>query len=206
MSVGKKSILLILAVVIVDQISKIWIKTNFELGDSVRVTSWFYIHFVENPGMAFGMKFIPKLYLTLFRIVAVIGIGYLIYRFIKQNKYPTGFIICLSLIFAGALGNIIDSVFYGVIFDTGTVFNPDLQTYIGYQGVSTLSTQGYAPLFHGNVVDMLDFPLFTFPEWVPFFGGGVFFSPIFNLADSAITIGVACLLIFYRKLLDDKKR
>ena len=194
MSVGKKSILLILAVIIVDQISKIWIKTNFELGESIRVTSWFYIYFIENNGMAFGMEFFNKIFLSLFRIVAVGAIGYAIYYFIKK-KYTFGFIACVSLIFAGAFGNIIDSTFYGLIFSDS------------YGQVATLfpAGGGYAPIFQGKVVDMLHFPLFTFPEWVPFLGGGVFFSPVFNLADSAITIGVACLLIFYRKLLDDKK-
>ena len=180
MSVGKKSVLVILAVLVVDQISKVWIKTHFALGESVEITSWFHIVFIENAGMAFGLELFGKLFLTLFRIVAVGGIGYLIYRFIKQNKYPTGFIICISLIFAGALGNIIDSVFYGVIFD-------------------------YAPLFHGKVVDMLYFPLFTFPEWIPFFGGHIFFSPVFNIADSAITVAVVCILIFYRECLSEKK-
>jgi len=195
MSAGKKSILLILAVLVVDQILKIWIKTSFELGESVRVANWFYIYFVENPGMAFGMEFIPKTFLTLFRIVASGAIGYAIYYVVKK-QYPFGFVACVSLIFAGAFGNIIDSTFYGLIFDSS------------YGQVATLfpADGGYAPVFQGKVVDMFYFPLFTFPDWVPFLGGGIFFSPVFNIADSAITIGVACLLIFYRKLLDDKKR
>ena len=194
MSVGKKSILLILAILIVDQILKIWIKTSFELGESIRVANWFYIYFVENPGMAFGMDFIPKTFLTLFRIVASGAIAYGIYYAVKK-QYPMGFIACVSLIFAGAFGNIIDSTFYGLIFDSS------------YGQVATLfpAGGGYAPVFQGKVVDMFYFPLFTFPDWMPFLGGGIFFSPVFNIADSAITIGVACLLIFYRKLLDDKK-
>jgi len=194
MSVGKKSILLILAVIILDQISKIWIKTNFELGESIRVTSWFYIFFIENPGMAFGIELIPKTFLTLFRIAAASAIGYGIYYIVKK-QYPIGFVACVSLIFAGAVGNIIDSTFYGLIFDHS------------FGQVATLfpADGGYASIFQGNVVDMLYFPLFTFPDWVPFLGGGIFFSPVFNIADSAITVGVACLLIFYRNLLDDKK-
>jgi len=175
MSVGKKSILVILAVLIIDQISKIWIKTHFTLGESVEITSWFHITFIENNGMAFGMEFIGKLFLTLFRIVAVSAIGYFIYRFIKQNKYPDGFIICFSLIFAGAAGNIIDSVFYGVIF-------------------------GDAPLLYGKVVDMLYFPIIKNAA-----GETLFFSPVFNIADSAITVSVACILIFYHKCLGEKK-
>ncbi|MDR0872086.1 MAG: signal peptidase II [Prevotellaceae bacterium] len=175
LSVGKKSILVILLVLIIDQISKIWIKTHFALGESVEVFSWFQIAFIENNGMAFGMEFIGKLFLTLFRIVAVGGIGYLIYRFIKQNKYSDGFIICIALIFAGALGNIIDCVFYGVAFD-------------------------YAPLFYGKVVDMLYFPIIRNAA-----GETLFFSPVFNIADSAITVAVIYILIFYRKYLGDNK-
>ena len=175
MSIGKKSVLVILVVFIFDQISKIWIKTHFALGESVEVTSWFHIVFVENPGMAFGLNFVPKLFLTLFRIVAVGGIGYLIYRFIKQNKYPAGFIIGISLIFVGALGNIIDSVFYGVIFD-------------------------YAPLCYGKVVDMLYFPIIKNSA-----GETLFFSPVFNIADSAITVAVIYTLIFYRRYLGENK-
>ena len=193
MSVGKKSILVILAVLIIDQISKIWIKTHFALGESIEITSWFHIAFIENSGMAFGLEFIPKLYLTLFRIVAVGGIGYLIYRFIKQNKYPTGFIICISLIFAGALGNIIDCVFYGVIFSESTP----------YQVAQLLhESGGYAALFHGKVVDMLYFPIIKNSA-----GETLFFSPVFNIADSVITVSVFYILIFYRKYLgEDKKK
>jgi signal peptidase II len=175
LSVGKKSILVIAAVLIIDQISKIWIKTHFALGESVEVFSWFQIVFIENPGMAFGMEFIGKLFLTLFRIIAVSGIGYLIYRFIKQNKYSDGFIICIALIFAGAMGNIIDCVFYGVSFD-------------------------YAPLLYGKVVDMLYFPIIRNTA-----GETLFFSPVFNIADSAITVAVIYILIFYRKYLGDNK-
>ncbi len=198
MSNGKKSILFILLILIVDQISKIWIKTNFVLGEEIYVAGWFRILFIENNGMAFGMELFSKVFLTLFRIVAVVGIGYFIHYSLKK-KYPFGFIACMSLIFAGALGNIIDCTFYGIIFNDS------------HGQVAALFPEGggYAPLFQGKVVDMLYFPIIetTLPGWLPFWGGQdfVFFSPVFNLADSAITIGVACLLIFYSKLLNDKK-
>ncbi len=197
LSNGKKSILLILLILVIDQISKIWIKTHFVLGEEVYVTGWFRILFIENNGMAFGMELFSKIFLSLFRIVAVGAIGYLIYYFLKK-KYPFGFIACMSLIFAGALGNIIDSTFYGLIFNDS------------YGQIASLFPEGggYAPIFQGKVVDMLYFPIIetTLPDWFPFLGGRdfVFFSPIFNLADSAITVGVACLLIFYSKLLNEK--
>lgn len=184
--------LVILLALIADQASKIWIKTHMQLYESIEVTKWFYIYFTENNGMAFGMELFGKLFLSLFRIVAIGFIGYYLYTLIRKN-YPFGYIATIALIFAGAMGNIIDSVFYGVLFNhsygqIATLFPPD---------------GGYSTFLYGKVVDMLYFPLIstTLPEWVPIWGGEefVFFRPIFNLADSSITIGVFILVLFYRK-------
>lgn len=194
MSLKKASIIIIL-VLLIDQISKIYIKTNFILGDSVEVFSWFKILFVENEGMAWGAK-IPgdygKLILTLFRLVAIVGIGYWLNDCIKK-KGSKVLILSVALIFAGALGNIIDSVFYGMIFNDST-----------HQVASFMSSEGgYGTIFHGKVVDMLYFPLYKgyLPEWIPFWGGDyfTFFEPVFNIADTAISIGVVMLLVFNKK-------
>ena len=182
-------------ILLIDQVSKIWVKTNMMLFQSIPITSWFEIYFIENPGMAFGINLGNKLFLTLFRIVAMSFIIAFIVRLIKQN-YKTGFIVCVSLVLAGATGNIIDSVFYGMIFEAA---------HPGQVASFVAWGQGYAPLFHGNVVDMLYFPIIrgTYPQWFPFFGGQdfLFFRFIFNIADSAITSGVILLLIFYRNTL-----
>jgi signal peptidase II len=187
MSVTKKSFLLIFIVLLIDQISKIYIKTNFELGEAVPVFSWFQICFVENNGMAFGMEFIGKVFLTIFRIIAVAGLAWYIHGLIKK-QYRTGFILAVSLLLAGAAGNIFDSLFYGVIFSDS------------YGQVATFMPPdgGYAPFLHGKVVDMLYFPLIKND-----FGETVFFRPVFNIADSAITISVAIILIFFRKDLNE---
>jgi signal peptidase II len=183
MSVTKKSLLLIFIVLVVDQLSKFYIKMNFRLGESVEVFSWFQIYFIENNGMAFGMEIFGKLFLTLFRIVAVGGLSYFIYYLIRKNA-RTGFVLAVSLLLAGAAGNIVDSVFYGVLFSESygqvAAFLPD-------EG-------GYAPLFYGKVVDMLYFPIIVNST-----GETVFFSPVFNVADSAISVAAAIILIFYRK-------
>ncbi|MEG1615538.1 MAG: lipoprotein signal peptidase [Bacteroidales bacterium] len=198
---GQLALLIIFLVLLVDQASKIWIKTHMTMHQSFEITPWFFIYFTENNGMAYGIELGSKLFLTLFRIVAVGGFSYYLWRCIKR-KAATGFIACLSLIIAGAAGNIIDSIFYGRIFSNS------------YGQVATMFPEGggYAPFFYGKVVDMLYFPLFRFnwPEWMPFVGGEefLFFRPIFNIADSAITVGVALLFIFYRNLFDndDKKK
>ncbi len=192
---GLIAILVIALIIIIDQASKIWVKTHMSLYESIEITSWFKIYFVENPGMAFGWKLGGKLFLSLFRIVAIFFIGYYLYRLVKQG-YKSGYIACIALILAGAFGNIIDSVFYGEIFSA---------SYQGHVASFVSFGEGYSSWLHGNVVDMLYFPLIngTFPSWFPVWGGEdfIFFSPIFNIADSAITVGIFILLIFYRKTL-----
>jgi len=187
MSLTKKSVLLIILVLIVDQASKIYIKLNFALGDSVYVFDWFRIYFIENNGMAFGMEIIGKLFLTLFRIVAVGGLCYFIYYLIKRNARQ-GFVLAVSLLLAGAAGNIFDSLFYGLLFSDSY---GHLATFLPDGG-------GYAPLFYGKVVDMLYFPIIKNSM-----GETIFFSPVFNIADSAISVAAGIILIFYRKDLNE---
>ena len=186
--------LIILLILIADQASKIYIKTHFMLDQSINVFDWFHIRFVENPGAAWGIGILGKygkLILTLFRMVAIVGIGYWLWQSVKQ-KAPKVLIISIALIFAGALGNIIDSVFYGVIFDHSV------------NNVATfLSDHPYGSLFHGKVVDMLYFPLIdtTLPDWIPFYGGHRFtcFDPSFNIADTSISVAVGLLIIFNKQ-------
>ncbi|MCE5331339.1 MAG: lipoprotein signal peptidase [Bacteroidales bacterium] len=187
MSITKKSILLIFIVLFIDQASKIFIKLNFALGEHIEIFSWFQIYFIENNGMAFGMEMFGKLFLTLFRIVAVCGIAYFIHILIKKQARP-GYILTVSLLLAGAAGNIFDSLFYGVLFS---------ESY-GMAATFLPETGGYAPLFHGKVVDMLYFPIIKNSV-----GETIFFSPVFNIADSAITVAVVIILIFFRKDLNE---
>ncbi|WP_273568371.1 lipoprotein signal peptidase [Maribacter halichondriae] len=202
----KKSLLLILAILIIDQISKIYIKTNFVLGESVEVFNWFKILFIENEGAAWGAKLsdilpisesLGKLFLTIFRLFAIIGIGYWLFDVIRKKASNT-LIIAVSLIFAGALGNILDSIFYGVIFD-------DSNNHVA----TMFSEEPYGKIFYGKVVDMLYFPLVdtTWPDWVPYFGGNNFrfFEPVFNIADTAISTGVGILLVFNKRAFGEKK-
>lgn len=190
---GRIAWLIILSVLIIDQVIKIWIKTHMYWHESIRVTDWFYIFFTENVGMAFGMEIIGKLFLTIFRLVAVSVIGWFLYKCVR-NRLKTGFIVCVSLILTGALGNIVDSVFYGVLFNESTP--SQIASFMPEGG-------GYAPLFYGKVVDMFYFPIIDayWPQWMPFVGGEhfIFFSPIFNFADAAISCGVIALFLFYSK-------
>ncbi len=191
----KKSIFIIVLVLLIDQISKVYIKTTFSLGDGVLVFDWFRIVFVENEGMAWGAK-IPgqygKLFLTLFRLVAIVGIGYWLWDSVNK-KLSRILITSIALIFAGALGNIIDSVFYGIIFNDS---HHQIASFLPAEG-------GYGTLFHGKVVDMLHFPLWEgfLPKWFPFWGGEyfTFFDPVFNIADMAISTGFGLLIVFNKK-------
>lgn len=186
---------IILGVLLVDQAIKIAVKTGMYMHEKIRVTDWFYIFFTENRGMAFGMEIIGKLFLTSFRIIVVVALLYYLFRLVRRNV-PTGFVVCLSLIVAGALGNIIDSVFYGLIFNNPPA--PMVAEFVPFG-------MGYENIFYGRVVDMFYFPLIEsqWPSWMPWVGGEpfVFFSPIFNFADAAISCGIVALLLFYHKRL-----
>ena len=190
---GRMAVIIVIAILLVDQIIKVWVKTHMHLHECIAITDWFKICFIENKGMAFGMEIGSKLVLSVFRIFAVCVIGYYIYLQVKQ-KVRTGYIICLSMVLAGALGNIIDCMFYGLIFNASSPF------YVSY---FVPFGDGYAPFLMGKVVDMFYFPLIvtTWPDCIPFVGGDdfVFFSPIFNFADASISVAVVLLLIFYRR-------
>jgi signal peptidase II len=209
MKAGKlsTSVLIIVLILIVDQISKIYIKTHFPIGEVTRILGmdWARIHFIENSGMAWGWKFggeFGKIGLTLFRLVAVIFGSWLLVKFAKE-KYSRGFMVCVALIYAGALGNLIDSMFYGMLFDKGSIYDITLGREIPYEGIAALDGKGYTSFLHGSVVDMLYFPMIktTYPNWLPWVGGEPFefFSPIFNIADMAISTGVITLLVFQKR-------
>lgn len=198
-------VLIVLLIILADQGLKIWVKTDFIWKEQRHVMgNWFKLYFIENDGMAWGWKLGTgwgKALLTLFRLFAVIfGTWYL--GKIVSKGYHKGFIICAALIYAGALGNLIDSMFYGLVFDRGMPADHNLQ-YLGYEGIAQFSAKGYTSFLHGNVVDMLYFDLFegTFPSWVPFAGGKhfEFFNAIFNIADASISVGVITLLIFQKR-------
>ena len=203
----KKASLLIIIILLVDQISKYYVKTHFALGDDIQVFNWFKILFVENNGMAWGTKLsdftnliserTAKVILTLFRVVAIFGIGYWLVNTIR-TKGPKLLIISIALIFSGAMGNIIDSVFYGVFFNDS----------VGQIAKLFPAEGGYDTFLHGNVVDMLYFPMWKgfLPEWIPFVGGDyfTFFEPVFNVADMAISTGFIMLIVFNRKVFPNK--
>lgn len=195
------------AVILLDQWVKLYIKTTFHYGEAVEVIpNWLHIQFVENPGMAFGWM-LPgqsgKLILTIFRILVFGGITWYLIQLIKQ-KAKLGLICCMALILAGALGNILDSVFYGVVFDKGSVYDEAYGDFIPYHDIAQWSSEGYAPWLMGNVVDMIHVTKYIhFPDWFPFLGGEVkpLFPPIFNIADSAISVGIVVLLLFQGRLM-----
>ncbi|WP_455761804.1 lipoprotein signal peptidase [Phocaeicola coprophilus] len=196
---GRLAALIVLVVLVIDQVIKICVKTGMYLHESIHVTDWSYIYFTENNGMAFGMEIIGKLFLSLFRIVAVVLIAWYLTRVVKQKpRVKNGYIVCLSLILAGAVGNIIDCVFYGEFFSAST--HTDIATWVPMG-------QGYADWLHGRVVDMFYFPIIDtyWPDWMPFVGGEhfIFFSPIFNFADAAISCGIIALLLFYSRYLNE---
>ena len=190
---GRLAALIIVAILLVDQAIKIWVKTSMTLHESIHVTDWFYITFIENMGMAFGMQLGSKIILSLFRVAAICFLGYYIWKQVKQNA-RTGYIVCLSMVLAGAAGNLIDCMFYGLIFNESS---PNYVSYFVPFGT------GYAPFLMGKVVDMFYFPLIEteWPTWVPMVGGDhfVFFSPVFNFADASISVSVVLLLLFYRE-------
>ena len=194
---GYLSAFIVIAVLVIDQVIKIWVKTNMYWHESIKITDWFYIYFTENNGMAFGMEIFNKIFLTGFRIIAAIAITYLLVQYVKKN-YKTGFLVCISLILAGAIGNIIDCVFYGEIFSEST-----------HSAIASFVPrgEGYSEWFYGKVVDMFYFPIIdtNWPEWMPFVGGEhfIFFSPIFNFADAAISCGIIALILFYGKYLSN---
>ena len=190
---GRLAIILVVAILLIDQAIKIWVKTSMMLHESIHVFDWFYITFIENMGMAFGMQLGSKLILSLFRVAAISVLGYYIWKQVQKNA-RTGYIICLSMVLAGAAGNLIDCLFYGLMF---TESSPYYVSYIVPFGT------GYAPFLMGKVVDMFYFPLFEmdWPLWMPFVGGEhfIFFSPVFNFADACISVSVVWLLLFYRR-------
>ena len=199
-----KPFLAVFFILLADQVLKFWIKLNMSLGQEYKIfDNWAIIHFTENNGMAFGMEFggeAGKLALTLFRIAAVCGIGYGVVYLIKK-KYHRGLILNVSLILAGAMGNIIDSTFYGLLFNESTYYEP-----------AKLLPQsgGYAGLFHGKVVDMFYFPILqgSYPQWFPFWSGEefIFFRPVFNIADTAISLGVIMILIYQKRYFKEEKK
>jgi signal peptidase II len=195
---AKFSILTIFLILLCDQTLKLFIKSHYELGHDIQIFGWFHIYFIENNGMAFGMELIGKLFLSLFRIGAGIFLIYYL-RKIIQRQLPTGYIISISLILAGAIGNLFDCMFYGLLFSDS----------MGHVAQFMPESGGYASLFYGRVVDMLYFPLIegNFPDWFPIWGGQdfIFFRPVFNIADSAVSVGVVLILLFYRRYLSDNE-
>lgn len=190
---GRLATLIVVAILLIDQAIKIWVKTSMSLHESIHVFDWFYITFIENMGMAFGMQLGSKIVLSLFRVVAIAALIYYISLEVKKNA-KTGYIVCLAMVLAGAAGNLLDCLFYGLIFNASSPY------YVSY--FVPFGT-GYAPFLMGKVVDMFYFPLIEteWPTWMPFVGGEhfVFFSPVFNFADASISVSVVLILLFYRE-------
>lgn len=190
---GKLILLMVIVLLIVDQAIKLWVKMTMVEGQIHEIAPWFKIYFIENEGMAYGITIVSKLFLTLFRIIAMSAAALYLVRLVHQRVYPLGFVICLGLIVSGGLGNIIDSIFYGEVFTSSQGQLAELVPW----------GQGYGKILHGKVVDMFYFPIIrtTYPSWFPWYGGDpfIFFSPIFNFADACISTGVIALLLFYRQ-------
>ena len=184
----------IAAVIIIDQAVKLWVKTHFYLGEDIEILSWFHLRFIQNNGMAFGIELGSKLFMTLFRMVLVGFLVWYIVRLVRAARVPAGYMAAVALVTAGAFGNIVDCVFYGEIFNNP--YPPQTASFVPWG-------EGYGGIFHGYVVDMLYFPLFSFrwPQWMPVVGGDMFsfFDPVFNIADAAITVGMAMIILFYSK-------
>lgn len=200
----KKIGITVLLILALDQIVKFYIKTHFHLNDGINVfgLEWFQLKFVENPGMAYGAEFgglTGKMALSVLRIFLIGWIGWMIWKYLPKhnNNY---FKFVAAFVFAGAIGNLVDSLFYGMIFDTGLTWNHQAEYWMGYDGISKADFSGYSGFLKGCVVDMFYFPLFDWPDWVPLIGGKEFFSYIFNVADASITIGGAGMLIFRKKI------
>lgn len=193
MTKGRLAVILVAAILLIDQAIKIWVKTHMALHESIHITNWFYIAFIENNGMAYGFQFGSKLLLSLFRIVAISALGYYVWLQVRRNA-RTGYIVTLSMILAGAIGNLIDCMFYGLVFEASTAYS--VAGFVPFG-------DGYSTFLMGKVVDMFYFPLIvtTYPDWFPVYGGEefIFFSPVFNFADSSISVGVVALLLFFRK-------
>ena len=190
---GRLAVILVTVILLIDQVIKIWVKTSMCLHESIRITSWFYINYIENMGMAFGMQIGSKIILSLFRVVAIAVLAYYIWLQVKKHARTT-YVLCLSMILAGAIGNLIDCMFYGLCFAGSSEF---------YTSYFVPFGTGYAPFLMGKVVDMFYFPLIEteWPDWMPLVGGDhfIFFSPVFNFADASISVGVVLLLLFFRK-------
>ena len=190
---GRLAVLIVIAILLIDQAIKIWVKTSMSLHESIHVTDWFYITFIENMGMAFGMQLGSKIVLSLFRVVAIAALSYYLHLEVKRQA-RTGYIVCMAMVLAGAAGNLVDCMFYGLVFNESSPY------YVSY--FVPFGT-GYAPFLMGKVVDMFYFPLIEteWPSWMPFVGGEhfVFFSPVFNFADASISVSVVLLLLFFRE-------
>ena len=193
---GILAVVIIALLLIIDQVIKVLVKTNMCLGDSIHITDWFQILFIENNGMAYGMTFFNKLVLSVFRIVAISAIGWYLWRLVRQ-PHKRAYVVCVAMVLAGAAGNIFDSMFYGLVFDQSTYYSVAHFVPFGH---------GYSSFLYGKVVDMFYFPIIVshYPEWVPFKGGEefIFFSPIFNFADSCICVSVAAIFLFFRSELE----